>query len=474
MLAIRCQFLNGTYQAAAPGRIGSAEWPPHPARLHTALVAAGWATGGERFPDAARAALRWLERQPSPSLAFGEAGHRDSPTMFVPRNLTTAEVGDVISAIRAGRDPSRQNGRVQRQFPTTIPGDAPAWFMWDSDEPTHVAALTTLAREVSYLGSSRSPVCCDVVTERAEIPEATIAPAGGAGVRALRVARAGFTDRLLGARETWPQPTHGAMLGYDSPTTADGLEPREDRPFNELVVHPFEPSFPLTLLHASLVTRALREAVLAHAGNDAPPIVHGHGRNPHIAFLALPNVGHNYSDGRILGVALAIPTDASDSEREAAITAVGKVETLRNLGIGSWRLLPARNLSTPMLSPTRWIGPARRWQTVTPVILDRHPKRRTDEALDVAIRATLSHAGVPSPRDIRCARVPWQTAALPAAAYRGSDLPNGLRLHLDLTFEHPVEGPLFAGRGRYFGVGLLKPQPERAAGSPSRVSRDDG
>lgn len=468
VLAIRCQFLNGTYQAAAPGRIGEPEWPPHPARLQAALIAAGWAIGGDEFFAEALEALEWLEQLPPPALDYPHAGSRSQPLVFVPRNLTSAEIGDVMSSMRAGRDASRQSGRVSRRFPTTIPGDDPVWFIWNGAGDQHVDTLTRLAREVAYVGSSRSPVCCDVVIDQAHIPEPKIAPTTEGGALALRVARNGFTAGLLAARDMQTPPTHGALLPYTGLPPAHPSEPRFAGPFDELITHALDGSFPLTVLHAPLVARAMREAVLAHAGDDAPAILHGHGRNPHIAFLPLVNVGHAHANGQIVGIAVAVPRDASDAERDAILAATGSIDELHNLGVGSWKLLPASKRQIKALAPVRWIGPARRWQTVTPVILDRYPKRRSDEALDTAIRDTLTHAGVPSPVQIRCSPMPSQAAAVPAPAYTGNDLPDGLRLHVDITFDQPMRGPLLAGRGRYFGVGLF------AALSESRKSRDRG
>ncbi len=103
---------------------------------------------------------------------------------------------------------------------------------------------------------------------------------------------------------------------------------------------------------------------------------------------------------------------------------------------------------------------------MTPIILDRYPKRHEPEALDAAIRATLRHAALPDPVAIDCSPIHWQAAAVPAPAYTGNGLPSGLRLHLDLTFAEPVRGPVLAGRGRYFGVGLFAPVQENDSDEP--------
>lgn len=464
-LAIRCQFLNGTYQAAAPGSIGEAEWPPHPARLHAALIAAGWAQGADAFPAEAHAALRWLESLPPPALAYPrDVRPRTAPDVFVPRNLTGEEVRDVVGAMRSRRDPSRQSGRVSRRFPTSIVGDEPAWFIWESDDSAHRTALSGLAREVQYLGSSRSPVCCDVAEEPPSgivlVPE----PGDPVGT-ALRVATTGFTDELLAARGIYPPPTFGALQPYRA--TSEPAPPELKLlagPFGELAVRAFEPAFPLTILHAPLIARAFREAVLAHAGDDAPPVLHGHECNPHVAFLPLANVGHTHATGQVLGVAAAIPRSVTAQDRDAILHAVNRVERLDNIVPGnSWRLHRGTGRTVRTLAPERWLGPARRWQTVTPVILDRYPKRRQAEPVLEVLRETFTNAGAPMPSHLEWSRISWQAAAVPSPAYRGHGLPDGLRLHLDAIFAEPVRGPLLIGRGRYFGVGLFSPVLEQTA-----------
>ncbi|HWY18500.1 MAG TPA: type I-U CRISPR-associated protein Csb2 [Solirubrobacteraceae bacterium] len=459
--ALRSQFLTGTYQAARAGSVSEPEWPPEPARVHAALIAAGWALGRDRFPADAYAALSWLERLPPPALAYtSRIEARTAPEVFVPRNLTPAETRDVLSALRAGRNPARLSGRVARRFPTSVPGDQPVWFVWRANPAEHWSTLERLAREVQYLGSSRSPVCCDLSKDT---PDVTLIPATGSGTHALRVPHSGFTDELLAKRGTHPAPTLGAFAAYrPAEAPAQMRMTHAGSPFGELVVRAFDPIFPFTILHASAIARAFREAVLARAGDEAPSVLHGHGCNPHVAFLPLANVGHSHASGQVLGVAAAIPREVSLDDRAVIVKAVNSVDKLHNLGTGAWRLKAGADRSVRTLAPSRWTRPARRWQSVTPVILDRHPKRRGQEALKDALNETFVNAGMPKPERIWCSRISWQAAAVPAPAYAEDSLPDGLRVHVDVGFPEPVRGPLLVGRGRYFGVGLFAPVGNRS------------
>ena len=458
MLALRFQFLQGTYQAAAPGRMTTAEWPPHPARMHAALVAAGWARGdGGSFPDDALGALRWLESLGPPSIATPtRVGTRTTTQVFVPRNLTRAEVGDARSRLRRGGDVGRQIGRVDRTFPTRVPGDEAVWFFWPTAEPSldQRKALQALAEEVHYLGSSRSPVCCDVADEP---PEPTYRPVPGRGQEALRVAIEGMTDELVASRGEAASVSHGHTVAY-APPTSDPLR-ASSGPFEALVVLRRAAGFGLTVQHAALLSRSLRRAVLAVAGDAAPAILHGHGRSPHAAFLALPNVGHPSSTGEILGVAVAVPRDADGEERDSIVSAARAVKSLAiHEGVTPWQLEPAEDgPARRTLDPATWVAASRRWTSATPVILDRHPKAQRRESVADMVKESFANALLPVPTDVRTARYPWLPGAVPAALHTGHGLPTGLRVHIDVEFDHEVAGPVLVGRGRYFGIGLLRP-----------------
>ncbi|HWP38060.1 MAG TPA: type I-U CRISPR-associated protein Csb2, partial [Gemmatimonadales bacterium] len=65
MLVLRVEFLAGVYMATRhndPTR-SAPEWPPHPDRLYSALVAAAAeldGSGGTDLPSTAVQVLRWL------------------------------------------------------------------------------------------------------------------------------------------------------------------------------------------------------------------------------------------------------------------------------------------------------------------------------------------------------------------------------------------------------------------------------
>jgi CRISPR-associated protein Csb2 len=437
VVAVRCQFLLGSYQASDPLiGFGEAEWPPHPARLHEALLAAAWARGDGDAPDSpAVDALRRLEGM-APRIVVPASETRTPATVYVPQNPK----------------PRTQRRKGPRFFPAAVVGDEPTWFLFDDEDETGV--LGSLVQEVAFLGSSRSPVCCDLVEDPGELEGIELAPVA-AGPRTLRIARPGFTDALIAARFDFPPSVFGAMQGY-GPRQPAAPSVWSAGPFGELAVARFVDAFPLTVHHAHVVASAMRRAVLAHAGDSAPALLHGHGAHPHVAFLALSDVGHRYASGAIRGVAIAIPRAAGPQDGQAAMSAFRSVRKLAvDRRLAPFRLEAGGELRA--LQPERWVGPARLWRSVTPVVVDRHPKAATG-GVEGALRVAIAHALLPEPVRIEAATVPFLAGPPAVPAFRG-DLPRGMRVHLELEFAEPVRGPVLVGRGRYLGIGLFAPVP---------------
>src|ERR1700733_4367270 len=156
MFALEVEFLTGRVYATDFRERDVPEWPPHPSRLFSALVAAFYESGLD--PDL-RGALVWLEQQRAPAIWSGSfvarlesaAGNRFSepktPGSFVPIN------DDYSGKFRnsAGR-------RKQRWFPSGIPEDERIHFIWGdaAPDPATVDALRRIVRQVNYLGHSSS------------------------------------------------------------------------------------------------------------------------------------------------------------------------------------------------------------------------------------------------------------------------------------------------------------------------------
>ena len=112
------------------------------------------------------------------------------------------------------------------------------------------------------------------------------------------------------------------------------------------------------------------------------------------------------------------------------------------------------------------------WHTVTPVILDGYNRKsKTDKPEIIAertirlIQAALERAGIEMPCSFTWQSIPFLKNCLSAHKYdhngrhTGYHRPQHLRtltaVHVRITFDHPIPGPITIGSGRHCGFGLM-------------------
>jgi CRISPR-associated protein Csb2 len=215
--------------------------------------------------------------------------------------------------------------------------------------------------------------------------------------------------------------------------------------------------------HVLAVTETLRAAVLRHhpEGAAASPVVHGHGdQQPgwhQVRYLPLVEAGHRHAKGRIHGAAIWLPPDATRHERAGIRTAVLAIRRLWLADRFDVTVTLHDGEERPWTAnPARWVGPSRRWTSVTPVVQERHGPVTDDE-----VARWFIHAGHPVPSRFAVSRRPDLLGAidLPPHVVRGR-YGRSPYTHLTVEFDRPVSGPLAVGRGRSFGLGFLAPARE--------------
>lgn len=339
MLSVAIELLTGRYTATAFNDWSTPEWPPHPARLLSALVAT-WAD--DENPDAGeRAVLAWLEAQDPPVLSCStgdEVDHRAPVTVFVPVNDPTALTRDVHrssyealvkaedavagaqdakTATRAekGLASARAKAAVDarkaatatgtestkmidgvlevlpdhrpkqpRWFPTAVPANPEVWFSWPDAEPSgeQITVLDELCSRVARLGHSSTFVSCRATAELP--PDPSLVPGASDGVT-LRVPRSGMIDRLereyalQQGRVQGPLPAGSAV--YAAPGAAAVEIPTPLLGGDWIVLslpRPLGTGGPeaFRLTRSLDLARAVRGALLAHSRQPAPEILSGH------------------------------------------------------------------------------------------------------------------------------------------------------------------------------------------------------
>jgi CRISPR-associated protein Csb2 len=463
MLTLRATLLRDVFEGGRHDDPRSAEWPPSWMRVFSALVSVA---GPESADDAI---LRRLENAPPPSIHASPAltARRDA---FVPTNK-------LLDETRHTNLPGRTNG--ERTWARAIPRSREIWYRWNdlTLDVEETRRLVDLCRRVPYLGRSTSPAVIEVVEgdapERGWLePLVDVAPdepvALADAIRcpfpgALDALRAAYDERFrLG--ETGDPWQIGRGVDYGS------VVPTPPRPTSG----PYEAMVVLRLLgrrldgrHTARVAHAVRRALLARAGEPVAAL-HGHhdGEVVQVAFLGLLDVGHQHADGHLLGVALALPA-LVPSELAVigrALPGTGEVleVTCGPLGIIRFERISPLDASTRLgLRAARWTGPARRWASVTPVVLDRYPGRGGD--LEAEVRRAVAHVRLPDARVVGVSRDPV-VAGSPRFTPTDTLRRPGDRMipyrHAVIEFAVPVRGPVVLGSMRHYGLGLCAPVEE--------------
>ena len=418
MIVIQAEFLRGCYVAADPTRVEAPEWPPAPARLFSVLVASAYALGLDPGP------LTTLELAP-------EVRHGDA--LKAPGTINEM----FPKPFSKGDRPKQATRR-----PQMVGIEAPVYFAWDVS--LGPAWLQPVLDGVTYLGRAESPVRLSLAPDLPAMPH-HLAP-DPQGETLLRVPVAGWLAQLQAHYAS------GARLVAPYVPYADPRAQVADTPWGELLV--LRPDGG-NLCAAAQLGDGLRRAVMSHAPERMSPLLHGHEKVPHAAWLTLPDVGHPHAAGRVLGLGMLLPRVTGRAERDEAVLALTQVRELcledgQRLEL---RPQPAHQPTPQGIERRTWARASRSWTTATPIVLERHPRRGQsveDLIADTCnAGATRVRSGWRSASTAPCAASPWRKPSGPRCP--------GCWTHAVLHWDRPVRGPVLLGREQHFGLGLLRP-----------------
>ncbi len=464
-----------------------------------------------------------------PRRVVGGARH---PVSYVPVNDITRERRVPSAAtLERLRDAGlallpEHRERRPRSFPLVIPQRTEVYFIWTGSDPTrHRASLERLAGKVTYLGHSASLV---QVWVEDRPPAPVWQTANGLAPHRLRVFGPGRLDYLkarmnrdhvivhadltarvreLKERERRSRGGEKQMLKQERARLENELEgrfggriPVSQRPESglwqgysrvqeERVTLPPGTVFDSSLIILALngrryalpstlkLTAVLRGALLKGCPEPIPEWLSGHvpgssapTRLPHIALLPLAFVGAEHADGRLMGIAIALPRGVPLDEVARCLDPIlhdpaSGVPRRVRLFDGRWleveAVLETSEMPPSSLRAERWTRQSRLWASVTPVVLDRHfdGPARWEQAAE-GVKESCERIGLPRPMRVVLDQVSVVQGVPHAREFPPINRKGGGRLqhmHAVLEFEHPVRGPMAVGAGRFRGYGLCCP-----------------
>lgn len=173
MLAIEVELLTGRYAATAYNDRGLAEWPPHPARFFSALVAA--LHDHDVVDQHERDALLWLQTQDVPSLRVdseSKVGRRQVQDVYVPVNdVTLGEDTESFetSVQRTIGDATEKVARAQAKLSTEESKTPPIRDKVAKAEKALMKAKEELTKKQEAL--AKGPSATDLATAIALMPD---------------------------------------------------------------------------------------------------------------------------------------------------------------------------------------------------------------------------------------------------------------------------------------------------------------
>jgi len=474
-LCITVRWLDDRYHGLL-NREGPPEWPPSPYRLFQALVA-GVVRHGELDSEVGKS-LAWLESLPAPMIVAPRSCPGQIVTRFVPNND-----GDKV--------PDRQKrltGKTSR--PTILLGAPEVHYLWPNagaapEAPGVLEAsqyLTCLGWGIDLaFGNGR------VLKTQEEIGELQ-------GIRWIpkpdTFREHGMLRRPIGGSMTDLRHAHQSALNrielgkplrtVEKPRVFDHVfyvsaEQPIGRPYVvfalRTVSDEFDPYQHAKLIHVAGMTRcaaikAMKAFPPGNVENTADWVksfVSGHrleGRNDHkqFSYVPLPSIGHEHADAMVRRVMIVAPFGCEAELRHLAGQLDGVQLEPESGGEGS---ILERLRSDGVTR--QYLGPSKIWASVTPVILPGHDDHKPEKTVRLIERA-LAQSGMEQACQFTWGALPNFNNCLTAhkprpgrtTGYFRPDHLNGLTaVHLRITFEHLVAGPLAIGAGRHCGLGVL-------------------
>ena len=177
------------------------------------------------------------------------------------------------------------------------------------------------------------------------------------------------------------------------------------------------------------------------------------------SYVPLPSIGHEHADAMIRRIMIVAPFGCEGELRHLAGQIDG--EQLQPEGGGEGPILDGGRTGGVI---RQYLGPSRTWASVTPVILPGHDDHKPEKTIKLIERA-LNQSGVDHGCQFEWSSLPNFPNCLSAHKYDRQGKKTGYfrprylndltAVHMRITFEQAVPGPLVIGSGRHCGFGVF-------------------
>jgi CRISPR-associated protein Csb2 len=502
VLLLSARFHDGRYH-------GTGDWPPAPARLFQALVAAA---AKPALGQASCEALMWLEQLEAPVIAVPPMHKGQFFKRFEPNNDLDAKGGDIrrVAEIRAA---------TKEIHPKLFDASIPLLYLWHFDgEDTHAKHICTIADGLYQLGRgvdmawATAEVLDEAQAEEylAQHPGVIYRPSVGKNssdglelacpeqdslnslierhkANAQRFRPNGTKIEFANA----PKPRF-RQVAYNSPAARLLFDIRRTTDTGT-------PFAPWPLKNAAALVSQLRDGAVDKLQrlNHPAPFDEGTvgkvliGRDAteadkalRVRIVPIPSIGFIHADRGIRRVLVEVPPDCPIRADDMAWTFAGLMleQPIVDENTGELLSSPVELVRANDDSMLAHYGigsearPSRLWRSVTPFALpvmrrriapnhlqeqskngnERHAENR--DAIH-AVMQTLRHAGLRHRvANVRVQREPFEVKGERAEAFANETRFSKHQLwHVEIEFTEAVSGPLLLGSGRYTGLGLMVP-----------------
>lgn len=466
------RFFNDRYHGT--------DWPPSPARLFQALVAgAKIGAPARNWNSGHQGALKWLEGLGSPDIFARPKSDGHRYTIFVPNNSLDPKQ---VKEGRSSRTSKQVAPKILVNHSLGEPDVVYRWHVADDDAArVHLPALDQLAGHLRAIGwgVDFAAAIASLDADHRTLEGLELFTPGARGGLPLRVPTTGLLEHLGECHEAftcrigregidpYTRPTRFGQARY---RRAHSWQPRRWIAFElqtlngeafaarwdqaQTVAAWLRHATAEALLQEELDESWINSFVLGHTGPDDL----GH----RLSFVPLPSIGHQHSDGGIRRVMVVEPPGATETDAEALDLL--RVKLSGSTLTGEDREVP-RALLVPISDSSKvlpfYVCNARVWTTVTPLVLHGHNTAHSRISLlktDRLLRQAFDAAGFPEAliQDITFQRAPYWPGCEAAADIRvPRHLAQWPRMHIRVEYREPVQGPVLAGLGRHYGIGVF-------------------